>query len=111
MRKIKSVSKLELRAKAAAQRRAGCRLIHGTRRRCRSLPGTPDWYSRKDKVAVFVHGCFWHGCPVHYRTPASNVEFWEKKIRGNRKRDRRVAKEFREIGWRVLNIWEHSLRG
>lgn len=107
MGKIRSVSKLELSARAQAERRAGCRLVHGTRRS--KLPGSPDYYSKKNRVAVFVHGCFWHGCPKHYREPKSNVEFWRAKIGRNRSRDRRVRKEYRAMGWRVVSLWEHSV--
>ena len=108
MSRIRSVSKLELRSKAAAELRAGCVLRHGTRRS--GLPGSPDFYSKKNKVAVFVHGCFWHGCPAHYREPKSNTEFWRRKIAGNRKRDRKARAEYRAMGWRVVSLWEHSLK-
>jgi DNA mismatch endonuclease (patch repair protein) len=110
MSRIRSVSKLELRGRARAELRAGCRLSHGTRKRCRTLPGTPDWYSREGMVAVFIHGCFWHGCPLHYTVPQTNAEYWERKVAGNRRRDRRTARAFRRMGWRVINIWEHSLK-
>ena len=110
MSRIRSVSKLEMRSKAAAERRAGCGLRHGTRRGAAGLPGTPDWLSKGNKVAVFIHGCFWHGCPRHYREPRSNTEFWRAKIARNRARDRRVAREFRALGWRVFSLWEHSLK-
>lgn len=75
-------------------------------RRHTSLPGRPDFVWRKARVAVFVDGCFWHGCPKHYRPPRANPEFWEKKITANRNRDRRVTNELRRAGWRVLRVWE-----
>jgi DNA mismatch endonuclease (patch repair protein) len=74
------------------------------------LPGRPDVSIYKLKIAVFMDGCFWHGCPKHSRTPKSNVEFWEKKISGNKRRDKRVRKELRAMGWRVWVVWEHELK-
>src|SRR5208283_6201384 len=108
MGRIRSVSKLELSARAHAERRAGCRLVHGTRRS--GLPGSPDYYSKKNKVAVFVHGCYWHGCRTHYREPKSNVEFWREKIGRNRARDRAAKAALRELGWRVVTVWEHAVK-
>jgi DNA mismatch endonuclease (patch repair protein) len=74
------------------------------------LPGRPDISIYQLKIAVFMDGCFWHGCPLHSRTPKSNVEFWEKKISGNKRRDVRVRKELRAMGWKVWVVWEHELR-
>lgn len=82
--------------------------IKGWRRHL-SLPGKPDFCFPKLKVAVFVDGCFWHGCPRCYRRPKSNTEFWDRKISGNRARDRRVARELATMGWRVVRIPEHLL--
>jgi len=80
-------------------------------RRHLPLVGRPDFAWRKEKVAVFVDGCFWHGCPVcARRRPATNSEFWEHKISGNVRRDRRVARELRSQGWSVVRVWEHALR-
>ena len=108
MSRIRSVSKMELRARDLAERRAGCSLVHGTRRS--GLPGSPDYYSKKNKVAVFVHGCYWHGCRTHYREPKSNVEFWREKIGRNRARDRAAKAALRELGWRVVTVWEHAVK-
>jgi DNA mismatch endonuclease (patch repair protein) len=60
------------------------------------------------RVAVFVDGCFWHGCPEHGVRPRTNVEFWDEKIRVNRTRDRRTDEELAAAGWRVVRIWEHE---
>lgn len=73
------------------------------------LPGKPDFAWPKQKVAVFVDGCFWHGCPKCYRAPKHNAEFWQEKIETNRRRDRRVARQLRSRGWSVLRIWECHL--
>lgn len=70
----------------------------------------PDFVFPRRLVAVFVDGCFWHGCPRCYRRPGSNRRFWDKKIICNRKRDRFQSESLRRSGWRVLRIWEHELR-
>jgi DNA mismatch endonuclease (patch repair protein) len=71
--------------------------------------GKPDFVHRKAKIAVFLDGCFWHGCPEHCRMPHSNVNYWEQKIERNKKRDVFVTQRLEENGWLVLRIWEHSL--
>ncbi len=78
-------------------------------RRKQALAGKPDFVFRKQRLAVFVDGCFWHGCPKCYRRPASNQEYWDDKIQRNRKRDKLVTRELRKTGWRVLRIWGHQL--
>jgi DNA mismatch endonuclease (patch repair protein) len=77
----------------------------------RHLPvfGRPDFVFRERKVAIFVDGCFWHGCPKHSNMPANNRAFWQKKLTSNRRRDALVTKTLRRQGWRVLRIWEHDL--
>lgn len=79
-------------------------------RRHRPLPGTPDFVFPKKRMAFFLDGCWWHGCPACYRAPKSNRTFWKNKIETNRRRDRRVAKELRMMGWRVVRVWEHDLK-
>ncbi|WP_164262232.1 very short patch repair endonuclease [Stenotrophomonas maltophilia] len=76
------------------------------------LPGRPDIVLPKYRAVVFVHGCFWHGhdCPL-YRLPKTRPEFWADKIGKNRTRDQRVTSELEAMGWRVLTVWECSLRG
>jgi len=78
-------------------------------RRNYKLFGKPDFVFRKERVAVFVDGCFWHGCPVHGRIPKSNKKFWREKISRNQKRDRKVLRTLRGLGWSVLRVWEHAL--
>ncbi|MES2304968.1 MAG: very short patch repair endonuclease [Gemmatimonadota bacterium] len=78
-------------------------------RRHLPLPGRPDFAWPGSKVAVFVDGCFWHGCPNCYQAPRHNPEFWKAKVEGNRRRDRRVARQLRACGWKVLRIWECRL--
>ena len=87
---------------------AGLRFrLHGAK-----LPGRPDMVFPKHRVVVLIHGCFWHGhdCAL-FKMPATRPEFWMKKISGNRERDLRTAKALRLAGWRVLTIWECSLKG
>jgi len=79
-------------------------------RRNQKLFGNPDFVFKKLKLVVFVDGCFWHGCPKHYNRPANNSEFWEKKYKANKKRDRKVNSTLKKEGWTVLRIWEHELK-
>jgi DNA mismatch endonuclease (patch repair protein) len=84
------------------------RLGYRFRLHARSLPGRPDIVLRRYRLAVFVHGCYWHlhrGCPAG-RLPTGNREFWRKKLTGNRARDRRNERELIAAGWRVVTIWE-----
>lgn len=62
----------------------------------------------RERVAVFVDGCFWHRCPVHGTTPKNNREWWVAKLDGNVERDRRVDEELRRAGWRIVRVWEHE---
>lgn len=60
------------------------------------------------KIAVFVDGCFWHGCPEHATWPKRNAEFWQQKIKANRKRDADTSERLRSVGWTVLRFWSHE---
>ena len=80
------------------------------RKNVRGLPGTPDIVLRKYRVAIFVHGCFWHGHEVDGHIPHSNSEFWKKKIERNKARDKRNKKELKRMGWSVMTIWECQLK-
>jgi len=60
------------------------------------------------KVAVFVDGCFWHGCPRHATYPKSNLAYWLPKLAENRERDKRQSAKLRRAGWRVIRVWEHD---
>lgn len=79
-------------------------------RRHINLPGRPDFSFPATRVAIFVDGCFWHGCPRCYRRPQSNRKYWDFKIARNRQRDRQVTRALRGLGWRVIRIWGCSLR-
>ncbi len=82
--------------------------IVGWRRNVKAF-GRPDFVFRRYKLAIFVDGCFWHGCPKHSNLPANNGEFWAKKLTANKARDRLVTRTLRAKGWKVLRIWEHEL--
>jgi DNA mismatch endonuclease (patch repair protein) len=75
----------------------------------KGIYGNPDFANRKEKVAIFIDGCFWHGCRKHFKLPTSNEEFWRKKIERNIRRDREVTRSLRRDGWRVIRVWEHDL--
>lgn len=70
----------------------------------------PDFIFPRLRVAVFVDGCFWHGCPRHATQPKTNAKFWRDKIEGNRARDRLVTRQLHRSGWKVIRVWEHELR-
>lgn len=78
-------------------------------RRNQKVFGKPDFIFRRNRLALFVDGCFWHGCPRCYRRPRSNQKYWAEKIARNKARDRCVNRGLRKLGWRVLRIWEHNL--
>lgn len=78
-------------------------------RRNQALLGKPDFVFRKERVAVFVDGCFWHGCPKHCQMPATNRDFWRNKLEANQKRDRHVTRFLKRNGWTVIRIWECQL--
>jgi len=78
-------------------------------RRNQKVFGKPDFIFPKLKLAIFVDGCFWHGCPKHETKPKNNRAFWRRKFSRNKKRDVLVTRTLRLAGWRVLRIWEHEL--
>lgn len=87
---------------------------HGFRYRLKraDLPFSPDIVFPSARLAVFVHGCFWHGHACHlFRWPRSNAEFWHAKIERNVQRDLRVENQLLACGWRSLTVWECSFRG
>jgi DNA mismatch endonuclease (patch repair protein) len=71
--------------------------------------GRPDIVFPSRKVAVFIDGCFWHGCPWHYVRPRSRPEHWETKLRVNVDRDRSQTLELERLGWHVVRVWEHAV--
>ena len=83
--------------------------IRWTRANDARLPGSPDLTFSAARLVVFVDGCFWHACPLHYRTPRTNARRWRSKIAANRRRDVRVVMLLASRGWTVLRVWEHEL--
>lgn len=75
------------------------------------LPGRPDLVFRSSRLAIFVHGCFWHQCPKgHLPEPKANADFWRAKFRENRARDASAVSDLEALGWQVLILWECDLR-
>lgn len=62
----------------------------------------------RTRIAVFIDGCFWHGCPLHFIPPKSNTDYWAPKIAGNRRRDAATRSRLESLGWTVLRFWEHE---
>lgn len=69
----------------------------------------PDFVFRRERLVVFVDGCFWHQCPLHSKVPTSNRVFWQKKLGRNVERDKATTRLLRNMGWRVVRVWEHEL--
>lgn len=105
-----------IRSKGTSPERAVRSHLHALGLRYRlhahDLPGSPDIVFRSKKVAIFVHGCYWHrheSCRLAY-IPKSRKAFWESKFQANVERDRRVLKELRAMGWTVIVVWECEVR-
>jgi len=79
-------------------------------RRNYSIKGRPDFVFIKQRVAVFIDGCFWHGHDCRNTRPSDNAEYWQKKRERNMKRDIEITELFEKRGWRVLRIWECELK-
>jgi len=75
----------------------------------KSVFGTPDISNKSKKVAVFIDGCFWHGCSRCYKEPKSNTEYWRSKITRNKNRRKLVRSKLREQGFTMLQFWEHQV--
>ncbi len=79
-------------------------------RRNYPLTGKPDFVFPRIKIAVFIDGCFWHGCTCHCRMPSSNINYWNEKIEKNKIRDKKITKTLKMKGWQVIRIWEHEIK-
>lgn len=75
------------------------------------VPGKPDFLFPEEKLAIFVDGCFWHGCPNCGHIPKKNTAFWETKIQRNKQRDEKNNQRLTALGYVVLRFWEHDLSG
>jgi len=76
--------------------------------RHRPLLLRPDFVFRRERLVVFVDGCFWHGCPEHGTWPKQNADFWRNKIETNMRRDRDTNERLVSQGWEVIRVWEHE---
>jgi DNA mismatch endonuclease, patch repair protein len=86
------------------------RILRGTGlRQHPRIFGSPDFGLKSKKIALFVDGCFWHGCPRCYRAPKSNRSFWLRKVNRNKERDRQQNAYLKKNGWRVVRVWEHEV--
>jgi len=101
---------VQIRVPNIGMRRGGSDAKSSAQRAVGWLKVRPDFVFRGRRVAVFVDGCFWHGCPRHATRPKQNGAFWREKLEGNRNRDRRVNRALRRAGWRVVRIWEHEMK-
>ena len=98
---------VQIRGRAALPRRQ----IQATgHRRPTFFRVRPDFVFRRVRLAIFVDGCFWHGCPKHATKPKNNRAFWQRKLSANKTRDRLVNRTLRRTGWRVIRIWECALK-
>lgn len=111
-REQRSRNMAAIRSRNTGPERAVRSLVHilGFRYRLhvRDLPGKPDLVFRSARKVIFVHGCFWHRheCPLGQVKCGTNTAFWERKFRSNMLRDRKNVDELRELGWKVLIVWE-----
>ena len=74
------------------------------------ISGSPDLVLKKKKIAIFLHGCFWHGCKFCYRKPKNNAKFWKEKMEYNIKKDKKNVKHLKLGGWKVMIFWEHDFK-
>ena len=108
MGKIKSVSMLETLSKAYVREIARCRLVHQPG----GIFGRPDFANKAQRVAVFVHSCFFHfPCPERCcKLPKTNRDFWREKFKRNKARHEEVLETLSAQGWKIFTIWEHDIR-
>lgn len=104
--KSKNNRSTELKLRMALIRRR----INGFRLHAKDLPGNPDFIFLKENIAIFVDGCYWHGCPKCGHIPKTRSAFWSAKIKRNKERDKQKNMELQDIGVKVLRIWEHELK-
>lgn len=108
MAAIRSRDNLTTEAEFASQLRKNG--ITGWRRHKKGAYGSPDFIFSKSRTAVFLDGCFWHGCAKHCIMPKTNKAYWGPKIARNKKRDREVTAYYKTKDWNVLRLWEHEIK-
>ena len=110
----KNMSRIRSKGNRSTERRIRSSLvgagISGFKLHVESLPGKPDFSFDAEQVAVFVDGCFWHGCPKCYIRPKTSQAYWDAKLRRNRARDAKVNAELLKMGWTPVRVWEHSIK-
>ncbi len=84
--------------------------VKGWKMNYKSIVGKPDFFFEDRKLAVFIDGCYWHGCPTCGHIPKKHSEFWKAKIKRNQERDKRVTRENEDNGIKVIRFWEHELK-
>lgn len=113
-RKQRSYNMSQIKGKNTKPEVALRRLLFSRMIRCyrvnTKLFGKPDIVFPKYRIVVFVDGCFWHKCPKCFIRPRNNRKFWDKKISGNVRRDRKVNRILKKEGWKVIRLWEHLIR-
>jgi DNA mismatch endonuclease (patch repair protein) len=85
--------------------------VRGWKLHSEELPGRPDFFFEMAKLALFIDGCYWHGCPKCGHIPKTRTAFWEAKIKRNQERDKIKDRELKKLGKKSLRIWEHELKG
>ncbi len=98
-------SKMELLLRKELSQRG-----HKFRKNVARLAGKPDIAFIKNRMAIFLDSCFWHGCRQHCRMPATNRKYWQEKIARNKRRDKQVNSIYKKMGWKTLRFWEHDLK-
>ena len=110
----KNMSRIRSKGNRSTERKLRSSLVgagvSGFKLHPKSLIGKPDFVFPDQKLAVFVDGCFWHGCPDCYIRPQTSQAYWDEKLSRNRKRDAKVNAELKATGWSVFRVWEHQLR-
>lgn len=85
--------------------------LRGYRKNYKELPGKPDIVYTKQKLAIFINGCYWHGCEIcGWSPPKHNTEFWIDKINKNRQRDIAKKEKLESLGYTVMTVWEHEIK-
>lgn len=114
-KRARTMSQIRSRGNATTEQRLRMALVRsgisGWVMHPRDIPGQPDFFFPDQRIALFVDGCFWHGCPRCGHIPRTRTAYWKLKILRNRHRDRSHAEKLRRRGIEVIRIWEHSLKG
>jgi DNA mismatch endonuclease (patch repair protein) len=108
MRRVRRTATLPEQVLASELRRCGLR-FQVDRPPVQGIRSRADIVFKSAKVAVFIDGCFWHGCPEHATWPVANAVWWRTKIETNRSRDARITAVLEDAGWSVVRIWEHAV--